>query len=134
MSYKKHSPEEARLLTERENILRQLRHLGEVIKSEVDLELDEADEQITEHETAAILVGILERRLVDIDAALKAIHAGQYSVCERCGERIEPERLVAKPDARYCVSCQSIIERILHRTQAELMPERQDAFANWVEW
>src|SRR5882757_1959017 len=44
-------------------------------------------------------------RLHDLAAALERVAAGSYGVCERCGERIEPARLAARPVARTCVGC-----------------------------
>lgn len=120
------APEHARLKKQRDNIVQELFHLRELIQGEVDLEPDEGDEQITEHETAAILVGILEQRLHDIDKAIASIERGRYHYCERCGDAIEPARLAAKPDARYCLSCQLIIERITHSSPAPVSFE--DAF------
>jgi len=44
----------------------------------------------------------LEERLEDIDWALERLEAGTYGTCEVCGRDIEPERLEARPAARYC--------------------------------
>ena len=115
MKTKSISTEQARLLQQRREVLAELDYLHEEMLSEVDFEPDEGDEQITEHETAAILVSILQQRLLDIESALSAIAAGHYSYCERCGGQIEPARLVARPDARYCIACQVAIEKIIQR-------------------
>lgn len=113
--HKKHvTPEEAQLADARTRIVAELAHLRELIAAEVDLEPDEGDELITEHETAAILVGILEEKLQNVNAALASIRNGGYSFCERCGNQISQERLAAKPDARYCIACQGVVERIIH--------------------
>jgi RNA polymerase-binding transcription factor DksA len=45
------------------------------------------------------------RRLADLDVALSRLAAGTYGVCERCGQAIPAERLVARPSARTCVGC-----------------------------
>ena len=45
------------------------------------------------------------RHLADLDAALAALAAGSYGVCERCGDAIAPERLAARPAARRCMRC-----------------------------
>ena len=115
--------EKAKLMHERNEVVAELEHLREIIKAEVDLEPDEGDEQITEHETAAIVVALLEQKLLDIDAALSAIESGVYSLCERCGSHIEPERLMAKPDARYCLKCQEVVERVHARAYAKPVPD-----------
>ncbi len=42
-----------------------------------------------------------------IKAALDRIQAGDYGICESCGEPISPKRLHAIPWATLCVRCQS---------------------------
>lgn len=116
-------PEKEALHRIRAEVASELAHLRELIRSEIDLELEEGDEQITEHETAAILIAILSRKLDDIDASLAAIDAGKYSRCERCGKTIEAGRLAAKPDARYCITCQGVVEKIIHQNQMVLAKE-----------
>jgi RNA polymerase-binding protein DksA len=120
MKSKSRSSGQARLLQERREVLAELDYLREEMQSEVDFEPDEGDIQITEHETAAILLAILKQRLLDIESALAALASGQYSRCERCGKEIEPERLAAKPDARYCLDCQLIVEKVMHQYQSQL--------------
>ncbi|MFH1741384.1 MAG: TraR/DksA C4-type zinc finger protein [bacterium] len=45
-----------------------------------------------------------------IDDALSRIDSLRYGVCEGCGEGIPKERLLAKPFARYCISCRREME------------------------
>lgn len=124
MTNQTYMPEQSKLSLERVEIASELEHLHDVIRTELDLELDEGDEQITEHETAAILVAILEQRLHDIDVALAAIEHGEYSRCERCNKEIEPERLFAKPDARFCIRCQKVVERLMVQNSPTLSMSR----------
>jgi RNA polymerase-binding protein DksA len=54
------------------------------------------------------VVALLERarrRLADVEAAVRAVEAGTYGICETCGRPIAPERLAARPSARTCVTC-----------------------------
>jgi RNA polymerase-binding transcription factor DksA len=67
----------------------------------------------TEHTAIDIerrVSGLLELQardtLVEIDAALLRMHNGTYGRCESCGSVIPGERLVAIPEARYCIDCQ----------------------------
>jgi DnaK suppressor protein len=46
-------------------------------------------------------------RLRRIDAALKRLADGDYGDCLRCGEPIEPKRLVFDPTVTLCRDCQS---------------------------
>ncbi len=43
--------------------------------------------------------------LVEIDRALDRIDYGRWGVCQLCGERIDPDRLAARPEARECRRC-----------------------------
>ena len=56
----------------------------------------------------------LERELELVDLALQKLREGNWGVCERCGEPINPERLDAMPQARYCLPCQKHLEKNLH--------------------
>ena len=43
--------------------------------------------------------------LAESAEALSRLDAGTYGICERCGEPIARERLLARPTARSCVAC-----------------------------
>jgi RNA polymerase-binding protein DksA len=54
------------------------------------------------------VVALLEqarRRLADVEAAVRAVEAGTYGICEACGRPIAAERLAARPAARTCIDC-----------------------------
>jgi DnaK suppressor protein len=53
----------------------------------------------------------LRRRLQLIEDALEALDNGDYGLCEECEEPINEKRLQLKPFARFCVRCQSELER-----------------------
>ena len=53
----------------------------------------------------------LRQRLLMIDDALEAIEDGDYGFCEECDEPINEKRLQLMPFARFCVRCQSELER-----------------------
>lgn len=46
------------------------------------------------------------RQLEDIDRALRNIDAGEYGICELCGQDIPFDRLEAMPTSTKCISCQ----------------------------
>lgn len=52
------------------------------------------------------------RRLQSIDAALEAMDARTFGLCEECEESIPLVRLQALPFARMCVPCQERRERL----------------------
>jgi len=116
--------EKHKLQADRTQIAEELDHLRELMQAEVDVEPDEGDAEIFEREKNAALIAVLERKLSDIDTALRSIEKGQYGTCERCGKQIELERLEVKPDATLCLSCQQEVERLTRRNR----PTRQ------IEW
>jgi DnaK suppressor protein len=58
-----------------------------------------------ERETAQSLSKHARNLLDQIDDALRRMDAGTYGTCERCGNRIESERLEALPYATLCLDC-----------------------------
>jgi DnaK suppressor protein len=116
--------ERARLLNDMEQVNAELKNLRDLMQSEVDIEPDEGDAEVFEREKNAALIAVLERRLKDIETALKLIEKGEYGICTRCGKPIELERLEIKPDATLCIECQREVERLNRRNR----PQRQ------IEW
>lgn len=43
----------------------------------------------------------------EIEAALERLDRGTYGICESCEEPISEKRLIAIPETRTCVSCQT---------------------------
>lgn len=107
--------EKSRLLQEQEELQSELNHLRELMQAEVDVDPDEGDGEIFEREKNAALIAVLEAKLQDIQAALRSIEKGNYGICMRCGQPIEPGRLEVKPDATLCVKCQEEVERLSRR-------------------
>lgn len=116
--------EKQKLQEEHTQIAEELENLRELMQAEVDVEPDEGDAEIFEREKNAALIAVLERKLSDIETALRSIEKGQYGTCERCGKQIELERLEVKPDATLCLNCQQEVERLTRRNR----PTRQ------IEW
>jgi len=52
----------------------------------------------------------LAARINRLTLALERVARGTYGRCEVCGERIEPARLEALPEARTCLRCQQRLE------------------------
>jgi RNA polymerase-binding transcription factor DksA len=51
------------------------------------------------------LLAATRERIAEVDDALSRLDAATYGVCERCGQPIADERLVARPFARHCIAC-----------------------------
>lgn len=65
---------------------------------------EEADE-VQEYDNLLSVEHTLELRLRDVNLALEKIAKGNYGICEKCGKKIEQERLLAYPEARLCMEC-----------------------------
>jgi DnaK suppressor protein len=52
----------------------------------------------------------LSDNLKNVRQALSQLNEGDYGICENCGEDIKLARLIARPSARFCVSCQEMME------------------------
>ena len=48
------------------------------------------------------------RHLADLELATTRLGDGTYGVCERCGQPIAIERLLARPTAQTCIHCASV--------------------------
>lgn len=56
----------------------------------------------------------VERDATELDAVMEAIarvESGEYGLCTECGAPLSYERLLAQPQARRCVRCESERER-----------------------
>ncbi|RXJ72141.1 molecular chaperone DnaK [Veronia nyctiphanis] len=53
----------------------------------------------------------VEDRLREIHHALERLAEDDYGYCENCGDDISEERLLIKPEAKLCISCQSLFEK-----------------------
>ena len=83
--------------------------------SKIDQHPAELGTETFERELELTTLMIVEAELKDIDDALGKLEQGTYGVCEACGKPIDPERLEAKPWARFCVADQAQIEQALNR-------------------
>lgn len=51
------------------------------------------------------------RQLALINEALVRLDDDEYGICQNCEKEVNPKRLVAVPWARYCLSCQELVEQ-----------------------
>lgn len=116
--------EREHLLEEQRRLEEELDHLRENMQQEVDIEPDEGDPVFFEREKSAALMAVLERRLQDINHALRSLEKGEYGICQRCGKSIGQERLEVKPDATLCLSCQREVEAANRRNRTRRTQDR----------
>jgi len=102
----------ARLASERERAEARLRSLGRDFDGIVTSSAAGDDEHDPEGATnaferqhVAALVEQARQHLADIGSALSRLDAGGYGICERCGQPIGDERLLARPATRTCIRC-----------------------------
>jgi len=100
-----------RLKAQRNQIVAQIKRLQDSIRSEVERDLEEGDPALYEREKNLALLQHLERELGAVEFALSLAEKGVYGICENCGERIDPARLKAIPQATLCLKCKTEIER-----------------------
>ncbi|MGN6612743.1 MAG: TraR/DksA family transcriptional regulator [Angustibacter sp.] len=102
------------LRAEREQLAEQLttlqREFDRVVDASASSNAD--DEHDPEGSTIAFeraqLAAVLDQtreRLADVDRAVEQVASGDYGRCARCGQPIDPERLVARPTATLCITC-----------------------------
>lgn len=104
-----------RMRTVRERLEWELEHIQTGIERPRLAEAagDEGDQGQAMQE-ATLAAGAAEtfwRRRQDIESALEALEAGEYGICEDCGDDIPARRLEAAPWARRCVACEEERER-----------------------
>lgn len=113
---------EERLLSERQKIMKEMGHLEDTVlkvnqrDSSGDLSgysfhMADAGTDAMEREKAFMFASSEGRMLMEINEALRRIYAGEYGMCEMCGNPIARARLEAMPYARLCVSCKEQEEK-----------------------
>ena len=93
----------------------ELEHLRAAMYSEVDIDPEEGDVEVSERLKNVTLIAMLEKRETALREALFSILEGSYGICNRCKKPIGKGRLEARPDAKFCVRCQEEIERAARR-------------------
>lgn len=102
-----------KLLTWRDDILRDSRETLENLQQENVVHADMADRASSESDrTLELRTRDRQRKLISkIDAALRRIEEGTYGYCEDSGEPIGVARLVARPVATLSLEAQEKHER-----------------------
>jgi len=102
-----------KLLTWREDILRDSRETLENLQQENVLHADVADRASSESDrTLELRTRDRQRKLISkIDSALRRLDNGTYGYCEESGEPIGVARLIARPVATLSLEAQEKHER-----------------------
>lgn len=93
------------LEVERRQLQGELSELGYGDGGGLDYDPNFADSsQVTaERGEAEVLAVQLREKLTEVGEAIGRLEAGNYGMCEECGEAIEPARLEAMPATRFCI-------------------------------
>ena len=84
--------------------------------------VDQAGDE-RDRELSLLLTGREKEKLTAINEALEKLDEGTYGICEECGEKIGAGRIKVMPLAKFCVSCQSKLEKemsILKKTEEDV--------------
>jgi len=106
------------VLKERGRILRKLRNVRNDIERSTDSRIAEEFEDAQSAVGKEVLSGLIQKGTHELEAvnrALERIIEGTYGKCLQCGRDIALARLEAMPTTAFCVSCQSLKERISGR-------------------
>ncbi len=88
------------------------------LSGDIHLDPDDFPDEIdtASSEISLAFTGRLRERerhlLAKVDQALAKIDAGEYGLCESCGEEIGMKRLEARPVAELCIDCKAEQERL----------------------
>ncbi len=104
----------ARLKNEKKQLLEQLKQQeAEAQPTEVRRDgspFGKREEEATESfelEKRLALERQIKEHLAATEHALAKFEKGTYSLCEMCGQPIDPARLEALPQAKFCMSCKA---------------------------
>jgi len=93
-----------------------------IVNTDIGDLVDQAGDE-RDREMSLLLTGRGKEKLQAINEALEKIREGSYGICEECGDKIGPGRLKVMLLAKYCVSCQSKLEKeisLLRRAEEDL--------------
>ena len=112
---------EKRLMEERRRAVKELGHYDEAFgatsqESDGDLSsysfhMADQGTDAMEREKAFMFASNEGHLLREIDEALRKIYAGEYGLCESCGQSIAAPRLEVVPHARLCIKCKEREEK-----------------------
>lgn len=113
------TPEQLLLLkTMLERRLEALSSVEEPRPDTSELPVDEVETSPLDRATARLLndlsreaAGHHSAEMRALRQALARLDDGSYGLCEECGQPIGASRLLARPEARLCIDCQTRAER-----------------------
>jgi len=110
-----------RLVERRAMLLRQVSQTEDELRlldTDVPPEIEEDAQEARLADVLASLDGRSKAEIAAIERALALVDAGDYGICEDCGEDIPIARLDALPAATRCVTCAEAREAALRSRSA----------------
>ncbi len=105
-----------------------------IASSEIGDLVDQAGDE-RDRELSLLLTDRDKEKLFAINEALEKLKEGTYGICEECGDKIGQGRLKVMLLAKYCVNCQTKIEKemVLQKKVEEELKYRGLAYASNTE-
>jgi len=100
-----HDPTRETLEQQLQEALKELEQLEQRLQQKADYGPGKGDPAIYEWEFTLALREQARAKVDTSRRALQRLHEGRYGTCERCGTRINPERLSIVPLATLCNKC-----------------------------
>lgn len=94
-----------RLEAERRQVQEEIEELSRRLEVKPDYSLGTGDPAVYQWELNYVLREKARQKLEQIEDSLNRIAAGTYGICDRCGGKIESERLELLPSTRHCARC-----------------------------
>ncbi len=102
------SPEREILEKELEQTLAEIAQLDRKLEDKADYGIGIGGPTIYEWEFNLALRQGLEAKAKSIRIALRKMQAGDYGMCEVCGQEIDAERLAVLPHTTLCIKCAQV--------------------------
>lgn len=100
------------LKKQREQTAKELEKLRKELSAEFEKDdVEDAASDLIERDKTQALIYSVQRKLDNIDHAIKNAQVIGYGICEKCGNPIAPERLEIFPETTLCISCRREQER-----------------------
>ena len=87
---------------------------------DIGQELEENALEVGTYSLNLSLEANLEVALSAVNRALEKIEKGTYGICEKCSKKINPQRLEAFPQARFCIDCKRKLGKGIREVREKL--------------